>query len=201
MPVRPRVRIPDSRFRIRNQNRDPNRHPVSGIRDPESGIRHPASEIARGSERAVLVRAARPWGRRILIAAVLGWFALLILAPTAALVQRALSRGPGGRSSALWPRPKPGRRSVSRASRRSARRWSTRSSAWPSPSCWCGSGSGARRFIDGLVDLPFAVSPIIAGLMLIVLYGPQGWIGRWLEAQRRAGGLRLAGDGAGDACS
>jgi sulfate transport system permease protein len=38
-----------------------------------------------------------------------------------------------------------------------------------------------KTLIDGLVDLPFAVSPIIAGLMLIIVYGAQGWIGRWLE--------------------
>jgi sulfate transport system permease protein len=44
-----------------------------------------------------------------------------------------------------------------------------------------------KTLVDGLVDLPFAVSPVIAGLMLIVLYGPQGWIGRFLEA----GGIRV----------
>ncbi len=38
-----------------------------------------------------------------------------------------------------------------------------------------------KALADGLVDLPFAVSPIIAGLMLVILYGPQGWLGRWLE--------------------
>jgi sulfate transport system permease protein len=38
-----------------------------------------------------------------------------------------------------------------------------------------------KTLVDGLVDLPFAVSPIIAGLMLVIVYGPQGWIGRWLE--------------------
>src|SRR2546425_813544 len=32
-----------------------------------------------------------------------------------------------------------------------------------------------RRFIDALVDLPFAVSPVIAGLMLILLFGRGGW--------------------------
>ena len=35
---------------------------------------------------------------------------------------------------------------------------------------------------DGLVDLPFAVSPVIAGLMLVILYGPEGWLGRGIEA-------------------
>ena len=38
-----------------------------------------------------------------------------------------------------------------------------------------------RALVDGVVDLPFAISPIVAGLMLIVLYGPEGWLGRWLE--------------------
>jgi sulfate transport system permease protein len=44
-----------------------------------------------------------------------------------------------------------------------------------------------RTLADGVVDLPFAVSPIIAGLMLVIVYGPKGWIGRWLEA----GGFRV----------
>src|SRR5690606_24900773 len=33
-----------------------------------------------------------------------------------------------------------------------------------------------KRFINGLVDLPFAVSPVIAGLMLILLFGRDGWL-------------------------
>jgi sulfate transport system permease protein len=32
-----------------------------------------------------------------------------------------------------------------------------------------------KRFVNGLVDLPFAVSPIIAGFMLILLFGRGGW--------------------------
>ena len=38
-----------------------------------------------------------------------------------------------------------------------------------------------RVLVDGIVDLPFAVSPIVAGLMLVILYGPDGWLGRWLN--------------------
>jgi sulfate transport system permease protein len=38
-----------------------------------------------------------------------------------------------------------------------------------------------RALADGLVDLPFAVSPVVAGLMLVILYGPEGWLGRGLE--------------------
>lgn len=33
-----------------------------------------------------------------------------------------------------------------------------------------------RGFFNGLVDLPFVVSPVIAGLMLILLFGRDGWL-------------------------
>lgn len=33
-----------------------------------------------------------------------------------------------------------------------------------------------QRIINGLVDLPFAVSPVIAGLMVILLFGRGGWL-------------------------
>ena len=38
-------------------------------------------------------------------------------------------------------------------------------------------GSG---LIAAVVDLPFAVSPVVLGLALVVLYGAQGWFGPWL---------------------
>jgi sulfate transport system permease protein len=33
-----------------------------------------------------------------------------------------------------------------------------------------------------LIDLPFAVSPVISGLIYILLFGMQGWLGPWLDA-------------------
>ena len=33
-----------------------------------------------------------------------------------------------------------------------------------------------KRFVNGLVDLPFAVSPVIAGFMLVLLFGRGGWL-------------------------
>src|SRR3954471_234649 len=38
-----------------------------------------------------------------------------------------------------------------------------------------------RAFLDGLVDLPFAVSPVVIGLSLILVYGRTGWFGDWLS--------------------
>jgi sulfate transport system permease protein len=39
-----------------------------------------------------------------------------------------------------------------------------------------------KLLFEGLVDLPFAVSPVVAGFMFIILFGPNGWIGNWFEA-------------------
>jgi sulfate transport system permease protein len=39
-----------------------------------------------------------------------------------------------------------------------------------------------KRLVNGLVDLPFAVSPVIAGFMLILLFGRGGWLAPGAEA-------------------
>jgi len=38
----------------------------------------------------------------------------------------------------------------------------------------------AKKLIDALVDLPFALPTAVAGIALTALYTPQGWVGRWL---------------------
>jgi sulfate transport system permease protein len=43
--------------------------------------------------------------------------------------------------------------------------------------------SRLRGLIDLLVDLPFAVSPVVVGLSLFLLYGRQGWLGSWFLDQ------------------
>ena len=117
----------------------------------------------------------------MLTAAVLGWFALLILTPTLALVRGAFASG----FAPFWE-------AITSADAQRAFRLTigitltatvlntifglafavvlVRHRFW------------GKTLADGLVDLPFAVSPIVAGLMLVILFGPQGWIGRWLEA-------------------
>lgn len=40
-----------------------------------------------------------------------------------------------------------------------------------------------RRWFDGLIDMPFAIPTLVTGVMLVVLYGPQGAMGGWLEAR------------------
>jgi sulfate transport system permease protein len=38
-----------------------------------------------------------------------------------------------------------------------------------------------RSLLLTLIDLPFAVSPVIAGMIFVLLFGAQGWFGPWLE--------------------
>jgi sulfate/thiosulfate transport system permease protein len=126
--------------------------------------------------------AGRSWpiGRWALMAAVLGWFGLLVLVPTAALLRQVLAGGLRPFFSTL------GQPEVVRAFGLTlgitaiATLVNTvfgialalvlvRHRFW------------GRSLVDGVVDLPFAISPIVAGLMLVVLYGPEGWLGRGLE--------------------
>ena len=110
----------------------------------------------------------------------LAWFAILILVPTLALVRQVILGGLAPFLAAL-ARPE-----VQRAFAMSLGITAlatvvntvfgiafalvlTRQRFW------------GRALVDGMVDMPFAISPIVAGLMLIVLYGPDGWLGRWLE--------------------
>jgi sulfate transport system permease protein len=38
-----------------------------------------------------------------------------------------------------------------------------------------------RTFLTTLIDLPFAISPVVAGLMLMLMFGRNGFLGPWLS--------------------
>lgn len=40
-----------------------------------------------------------------------------------------------------------------------------------------------KSFLITLIDLPFAVSPVVAGLIFILVFGQNGWFGPWLESR------------------
>ncbi len=148
---------------------------------------------------AAAAGARRRWpiGRWLLIAAVLGWFALLILVPSVALVRQVL---PGGLRPFFETLATPEVRRafgltlgitalatvVNTVFGIAVALVLVRQRFW------------GRALVDGVVDLPFAVSPVVAGLMLIVLYGPEGWLGRWLGVAGFPGDLRGPGHDPGD---
>lgn len=37
-----------------------------------------------------------------------------------------------------------------------------------------------RALLSAIVDIPFAISPVVAGLALLLVYGRLGWFGEWL---------------------
>jgi sulfate transport system permease protein len=39
-----------------------------------------------------------------------------------------------------------------------------------------------KQLLITLIDLPFSVSPVVAGLIFVLLFGAQGWFGAWLQA-------------------
>jgi sulfate transport system permease protein len=39
-----------------------------------------------------------------------------------------------------------------------------------------------KAFLTTLVDLPFSVSPVVAGLIYVLMFGAHGWFGPWLQA-------------------
>ncbi len=126
--------------------------------------------------------AGRTWpvGRWLLTAAVLGWFALLVLVPSVALLRQVVS---GGWNPFLATLKEP---EVVRAFGMTL----GITALVTLINTIFGIAMAlvlvrhrfrGRTILDGVVDLPFAVSPIVAGLMLVVLYGPEGWLGRGLE--------------------
>jgi sulfate/thiosulfate transport system permease protein len=38
-----------------------------------------------------------------------------------------------------------------------------------------------KSFLTTLIDLPFSVSPVVSGLIFVLLFGAQGWFGEWLS--------------------
>jgi sulfate transport system permease protein len=40
-----------------------------------------------------------------------------------------------------------------------------------------------KALLGTLIDLPFAISPVVVGLALVLVYGKTGWLGDWLAAR------------------
>lgn len=122
----------------------------------------------------------------LLLAAVLIWFAFLILLPVVGIVRGAFHEGPSAFFAAL-----------NTAEARHAFRLTlgiTVASVLVNVffGLTLALVLARQRFLgktllNAIVDLPFAVSPVVAGFMFIILFGPEGWLGRWFEA----GGIRV----------
>ncbi len=58
---------------------------------------------------------------------------------------------------------------------------STSCSASSSPGRWCATAFPGRRFIDAIIDMPFALPTAVSGIALTAVFAGNGWIGQYLE--------------------
>jgi sulfate transport system permease protein len=126
-------------------------------------------------------------GRRLLIGGVVGYLALVLVLPLAALVAKALGSGAGETVRALSTPEAGGAllRSlvlvllalVLNGALGTAAALVLVRQRFP-----------GRRLFDALVDLPLALSPVMVGLAVLLLFGRGGWLAPVMEAA----GLRVA---------
>ena len=117
-----------------------------------------------------------PWGRRIIILIVVAYITALILGPVIALFAGAFREGPGaiqaalsqpGVLSAFWLTILIGLFVVAvHAILGTVVAWVFVRDRFP-----------GRNLINGLMDMPFAVSPVVVGYMLLLLFGRNGIFG------------------------
>lgn len=120
------------------------------------------------------------WVRNTLIGLALAFVLLFLVLPLAAVFTEALHKGWGAYAQAL----------------REPDAWSaicltliTAAIAVPLnlvfgvAAAWCIAKYEFRgkAFLTTLVDLPFSISPVVAGLTYVLMFGTNGWLGPWLQ--------------------
>jgi sulfate/thiosulfate transport system permease protein len=122
-----------------------------------------------------------PWVRWLLLTVALGYLALFLLMPLIVVVTEAFARGIATYLSALQERDA---RSAIRLTLTVAAIAVPLNMAFGVLAAWAITKHDFRgkSFLITLIDLPFSVSPVIAGLVYVLLFGLQGTFGPWLRA-------------------
>src|SRR5512132_1661724 len=126
-------------------------------------------------------RSASVWRRRLLIGVVVGYAALLILAPLTALVSGAFAKGIGASFTALSD---PAVFSAFLLTLYIAFITVAIHALFGTVLAWVLVRYRFRGhwLLNGVIDLPFAVSPVVVGYMLLLLFGRTGLFAPLLEA-------------------
>ena len=121
------------------------------------------------------------WVKQALIATALAFLALVLVVPLAAVFVEAFRKGIG----LYWA-------SITEPAALSAIRLTLLATAIAVPlnavfglaAAWAIARFDftGKSLLLTLIDLPFAVSPIISGLIYVLLFGAQGWFGPWLTS-------------------
>jgi sulfate transport system permease protein len=121
------------------------------------------------------------WVRLALISIALGFIFLFLLLPLAAVFTEALRKGLGAYLEAL---KEPDAWTAIRLTLITAAIAVPLNLVFGVAAAWAIAKFEFRgkAFLTTLVDLPFSVSPVVAGLVYVLLFGAHGWIGPWLQA-------------------
>ena len=124
-------------------------------------------------------RRGSPAGRILLILGAYLAFALFLLLPLLVVLSEALKLGLGTFFSALL---EPDAISALKLTLLAVGISVPLNLVFGVAAAWCVSKYEFRgkSLLVTLIDLPFSVSPVIAGLIYVLLFGAQGWLGPWL---------------------
>ena len=120
-----------------------------------------------------------PWLRWTLVGLSLAFFAVFLLLPLVAVFVEALRKGWGTYLTALTD---PDALSAIRLTLLAAAISVPLNLVFGVSAAWAIAKFDFRgkQFLITLIDLPFSVSPVIAGLIYVLVFGAQGWFGPWL---------------------
>ena len=119
------------------------------------------------------------WVRWTLIGIALAFMFLFLVLPLAAVATEALRKGWGAYAEAL---KEPDAWSAIRLTLITAAISVPLNLVFGIAAAWCIAKYEFRgkAFLTTLVDVPFSVSPVVAGLIYVLVFGAQGWLGPWL---------------------
>ncbi|MDB5688918.1 MAG: sulfate transporter inner rane subunit CysW [Sphingomonas bacterium] len=134
------------------------------------------NRAARSARRAT---AESPWVRRGLIALALGFLLVFLLMPLIAVFGEALSRGLAPFFAAMV---EPDALAAIRLTLLTAAISVPLNCVFGVAAAWAVTKFDfpGKGFLITLIDLPFSVSPVVAGLIYVLLFGSNGWFGQWL---------------------
>lgn len=119
-------------------------------------------------------------GRAVLIGISIGFLALLLLAPLGAVLVQALAKG---WQTYLASFTDPDTLAGIRLTLLTAAIVVPLNTLFGICAAWAIAKFEfkGKSLLITLIDLPFAISPVIAGLVLVMLFGAHGWFGPWLQ--------------------
>ncbi|MFS0735645.1 sulfate ABC transporter permease subunit CysW [Sphingomonas sp. 1P06PA] len=122
------------------------------------------------------------WTRRLLIGIALGFLAIFLVLPLVAVFAEALDQGIAAFLNAL---AEPDALAAIRLTLLVAAIAVPLNIVFGIAAAWAITKFDFRgkNLLITLIDLPFSVSPVVAGLIYVLLFGASGWFGPWLAAR------------------